>query len=468
MYNSHLHLLIKKLSKKELKNLRKWVSSPFFNEKKEVLALLDYILHYKNAPNKALEKQKTFAVLYPNEPYNDKKMRYTMSALVKNIKQYLAYQEMQEDGEQEQIYICRALRKRNQDKIFEKEWNYTEKIQERQTHKSIQYYYNNYLLYREKYEYVSQQIRSGNMFINEMEQHLSNFFLTELLRQGCLALAHHRLSPNTADFTLLEHIVPIIHQNLGLLPSTVAIYYHSFQCLKDHQNEGDFRQLKTLLAHQDFILPLEEQRDIYLSAINFSITQINNGRRNYIQEAFDLYKIGLAKNIFLDNGFLSHFLYKNILVIGLALGEKEWVWQFLQEYLRVLHPKNREHFYRYCLASFYFRTQDYDKAMPLLQQVDFQDTLNNLDARRMLLRIYFELEEIEPLYSLLDSFSTFIRRRKKELGYHWENYANLIRFVKKMLKMSWRDKELQQMLFTEVEKTPRVAEKNWLLKQLQS
>lgn len=374
---------------------------------------------------------------------------------------------MEADGQQQQIYLCRALRKREQDKMFEKEWLYTQKLQEKQSHKSAKYYYENYLLYSERYEYISQQIRSGNMFINETVQNLSNFFLTDLLRQGCLALAHNRMSPNTADFTILEQTAKLVNENLGQFPPVIAIYYHSFQSLKNQNNEANFHQLKNLLTQQDFILPHEEQRDVYLSAINFSITQINNGKRAYIQEAFDLYKLGLSKNIFLDNGYLSHFLYKNILVIGLALGETAWVKQFLGDYLGVLQPKNRMNFHQYCLANFYFRTADYDRAMPILQQVDFQDPLNNLDARRMLLRIYFELQEIEPLWSLLDSFSTFIRRRKKELGYHTENYSNLIRFVRKMLKVDLRDKKIKALLQGEIEETQRVAEKKWLLEQLE-
>lgn len=466
MHNSNLIQLFHHLTLKDLRELRKVVNSPYFNQRRDVIQLFEYIVQVIHLPGQALQKEQVFRAIFPEQVYDDSKMRYVMSFLLKNIKQYLAHKTMKENARQEQIYTSQALRKLGATKLFEKEWKLIKKQQEKQHKKSGQYYYHNYLLYHEKYEHISQQIRSGKMYIHEMMQNLSIFFISDILRQGCLALAHKRLSPNTADVSLLENLTAWVKENLDILPSVVAIYYHSYQSLKSLDNEENFHQLKTLIAAKGDILSSEEQRDVYLSAINYSIIQINNGKRTYIREAFDLYQLGLSKGIFLDNGSLSHFLYKNILVIGLALGEKAWVKQFLEAYKDTLYPKNRENFYQYCLANFYFRTADYDKAMPILQQVDFRDPLNNLDARRMLLRIYFEAEEIDPLLSLLDSFSVFIRRRKKVLGYHTENYSNLIRFIRKMLKVNLQDKKVRAAIKAEVEATSKLAEKAWLLGQL--
>lgn len=51
--------------------------------------------------------------------------------------------------------------------------------------------------------------------------------------------------------------------------------------------------------------------------------------------------------------------------------------------------------------------------MQSLLQVAFKDVLNNLDARRMLLKSYFELGEYNALDSLLDSFSRYIHRQNE-------------------------------------------------------
>ena len=97
-----------------------------------------------------------------------------------------------------------------------------------------------------------------------------------------------------------------------------------------------------------------------------------------------------------------------------------------------LHPRERDNLYYYNLAYLRFQQRDYAGAMPLLQQVDLEDPLNNLDARRMLLRSYYELGEWDALESLLHSFGAYLRRQKN-LGYHRNTNENLIHYTKKLL-----------------------------------
>ena len=67
-------------------------------------------------------------------------------------------------------------------------------------------------------------------------------------------------------------------------------------------------------------------------------------------------------------------------------------------------------------------------ALKLLQKAEFGDLLLNLAARSLQLKIYYELQELDLLDSHLQAFRTFLRR-KKELGYHRDNYLNTVRFT---------------------------------------
>ena len=82
----------------------------------------------------------------------------------------------------------------------------------------------------------------------------------------------------------------------------------------------------------------------------------------------------------------------------------------------------------------------------------------------MLLRMYYELEEYDALHSLLESFVTYIRRKK--IAYHRENYLNLIKFTKRLLMLAQYDHKATMMLRQAIEKEPHLAEKQWLLKML--
>ena len=79
-----------------------------------------------------------------------------------------------------------------------------------------------------------------------------------------------------------------------------------------------------------------------------------------------------------------------------------------------------------------------------------------------MLKVYFELEEFDLLDAHLGAMRTFIRR-KKMIGYHEENYVNLIHFTRKLVESNPYDRTEQEKLRQEIEQTKVVAEKGWLL-----
>ena len=243
------------------------------------------------------------------------------------------------------------------------------------------------------------------------------------------------------------------------------MYYYAFKALQDLANESDFEQLKQLINDNWPLFPTNEMRDIYLLAINFCIRKLNKGQRNYIREAFELYKSGFEREVLLEDGQLSRFTYKNVLMLAMGLEEWDWASHFLEAYKQYLPEHQRENIYTYNLAIYHFRKPDYDKAMRLLHTVELKDVLYALDARRMLLRMYYELEEYDALESLLDSFATYIRRQK-DIGYHRENYLNLISFMKRILRSNLYDKTVKASLRAAAQQTEALAERNWLLAQL--
>jgi hypothetical protein len=117
------------------------------------------------------------------------------------------------------------------------------------------------------------------------------------------------------------------------------------------------------------------------------------------------------------------------------------------------------------LATFYFKKKDYTLAMNFLQNVEFDDVLHNLDARRMLLCIYYDLAEFEALEAHLEAFKIYLYRQK-DLGYHRENCLNLIRYTRRLLQLDFSNELEINKLATEIKETTRLVETWWLLEKL--
>jgi hypothetical protein len=145
------------------------------------------------------------------------------------------------------------------------------------------------------------------------------------------------------------------------------------------------------------------------------------------------------------------------------LGNFQWVKQFLENYRPFLPERERQSIYNYNLAVYYFRLPDYDAALSLLSEADFgNDPLTQMNARSMLLRIYFEKSYLDALESLLDSFSVYLRRQKN-IGYQKWNYLNLIRFTRRLLTLPTLDTKAREKLKDDITQTKALAEKGWLL-----
>ncbi len=457
--------LITALSRKDQREMRKFLQSPYFNQREDVIVLFDYLIAQATKKKEVLAAAPLFKKLFPRVPFDAAKLRYTLSFLAVLLKRFMVIEYQNNFPIEAQLTLCKSLRKRGLPELFEQEWKQLKKNQQEQKIRNFDYHFNNYQIAFEYYEHFLQHSRQGKIYLPEMAEELSHFTIAALLRQSCLILAMKNLWQQDFQLPLLTEVIAQVDRGDYKDLPAIAIYYHGYRAMSQPENEKDFIRLKQLIQQYWQQFPKTEIRDIYLMAINYCIKQLNRGARQYIQEALDLYRSGLDNESLLEDGFLSSFNYKNVLRLGIALKEFDWVEQFMEAYKSYLHPQERENTYLYNLAFFYFQKPDYNQAISLLQKVEFKDVFNHLDARRMLLRIYFELKEFDALDSLLDSFKTYIHRQK-EIGYHRNNYLNLIRFVRKLLQLQPSDQAGRKQLQQKIEETKGVAEKAWLLAQL--
>ena len=104
--------------------------------------------------------------------------------------------------------------------------------------------------------------------------------------------------------------------------------------------------------------------------------------------------------------------------------------------------------------------------MPLLARVGENDLLLNLDSRVMLLKMYYETEELDALDALLASFKVLLLRKKKVIGYHSAHYLNTLRYIQKLVRLNKNDKKATATFQAEIVANKSVIEKEWLLEQV--
>ena len=467
MNDSTLLQVFHSLNKEDIRKIGKALLSPAVNTRQDVISLWKHLCKMQNRKRADWSKETAHTAVYPGELYQEKQIRYCMHFLLSAIRTYLTHEELQQSPGLESILLTKAYRKRGLEQVFLKANQKAINDLTSQPNRNANYYHSIYQLHFERYQLTNRKQRAQQEGLSQLTDSFTHYTIIQTLQLGCMLLAHKNVNQSTlGQLPLLSEVLSLAQKEPYRDIPAVKLYYYIYRTLLNESNHGDFTQLKKLLFEHKTLFPPSEIRALYLLVINYCIKQLNSGQRNYIQEAFELYKAGLDNKILLDNGVLSTYTYSNVLQLGVALKQYDWVEQFLEKYKNYLPLTERENTYLYNLTVFYFRKPDYDKAIELLQQVEFHDVFYNLDARRMLLQVYYETDAFDALESLLDSFSVYLRRHQKEIGYHYHNYANLLKMVRLIQRSNLSDKSVRKQLKEKIQNLKVVAERDWLLQQL--
>ncbi|MCC6462641.1 MAG: hypothetical protein IT260_19390 [Saprospiraceae bacterium] len=387
--------------------------------------------------------------------------------LLRVTQDYLAWDEWAQDEQAKSYYLLRACRRRGLDKPFRSHLARLQRLTDNHTQRNPEHYRFRYTLALEEYQHSMQAGRSDLGQAQALSELHDLAFVAEKLKNACILRSRQRVRQRDADAGLLSAVLDLVHRRPALLEiPAIAVYYFGYLALDEPETDDHFFALKTRLPQAARHFPTHELRDIYLLAINFCIHRINLRQENYLREVFDLYRSGLEQDVFLENGQVSRFTYTNIALAALRLHEFEWTYQFLQDFRDKLPETQRAGAYAFNLARFYCERGDYDRAMPLLQAMDFDDVLHNLTAKAMLLRMYYETGADNALESLLLSLDAYLRR-KSQLGEQQRTaYQNTIRLLRRLIALPAADADARRHLRLEVQETLLVAEKDWLLRML--
>lgn len=429
------------------------------------MSLLDGLHHidaHYLVSDAASLKEGLFKLLYPSEKYADRKIRYFFSDLTNLLKRFISIEYDQRLPIQTQAESLKAIEELSLDKLEQKEWIKLSKQIASPSYQDTNYLFHTYKYYLEAQERESLQSRKEYSYLHDATYHLEAHFAAESLRLACLNIGPQSKESIRSSQSLLPSILEKVSEGKFDNSPAVVVYYYAYKMLFEQDDTYYFKLVDWLIENWQ-LFPLKEIEDVYLLGINFCIAKINTGDRAFMKHAFDLYRQGLSNKIFLRDGYLSIHNYKNILRLGLTQKAYEWTESFLHEFKEWLPKNERENTFNYNLAYFYFSKQDYDSCMNLLRTVKFKDVFNNLDSRRMLLQIYYELEEWSVLDSHLDNFQSFVMRQKN-IGYHKAANLNLVKITRFMMIKFPLTAKSKMQIEKRVKNATHLAGKNWVAK----
>lgn len=470
MYNSKLYNILENFDKYEQNRCRKYIKSPYFNRSPQLIDLYEKLVKEVNAAKKTgLSKEQLWNTLQPDTPYDDVRFRKYCSDLQKLIEGYLQQEIYKENPLEQSVHLMQAVRQKNLPELFNTATRSAKYAANKFPFRSAKYYLNQYEVEQSFYDMAqSETNRYSRSNIEKISENLDVFYLAEKLRLLCGAITQQKLASLDYDFFLMDEIIDKVKTlNLTEHPP-IAIYYQIYLTLTQAEEEAHYFELKLLLNQYGLRFPPKEAREVlYMAAQNYCIRKINQGNQKFILELFQLYEDLIAKEILFEDGEFSPWYFKNIVVTGLRLGKYEWTEQFIKDFSIKLPETFRENAITYNLAQVYFYQKQYDKVKEQLRNVEYEDVSYNLNSKTMLLATFYETDEIEPLYSLMESFRAYLNRHKRDMSNtKIKRYQNLIKFTRKLTRIMPGDQSSLDKVKKEVEATSGIVSLNWLKEKI--
>ncbi|MEZ4958943.1 MAG: hypothetical protein R2830_03935 [Saprospiraceae bacterium] len=465
MEKTKLWEAINTLTAIERRSFAQWVQSPFFTRQERAGRLLDYLIECVNG-KKTPDKEEGYTVVFPETTYDDVQMRLVISELYKLLEHFFVYQELFGDAENYPTALASAYRKRGLDRHFKKAISQARQAREAQPHEHAEYFSGTFEVEFQDFQHLSSGRRTASFNIQELSDLEDTAFIARKLRLTCIALSHQTVYQANYDLGMLEAVLEQVRRKDLMGTPAIGLYYFGYYLITQPEAEEHFTHFKKLMLSQGAKLPHEEQRNLYLMAINYCIKKVNALNQAYYREALDLYEFALANQLLLDRGKFSPFAFNNIVAIALKVGEVDWTERFVIEQSPHLERKSRNATYHLNLARVEYVRRDFKKALLHLQEADYKDLINNLISKTLQLKIFVQLAEYDLADAHLNALHTYIRRQRV-MGYHRTNFLNMVRHTRALMNLSPNDDVERQALRARIEAEEILTEKEWLLKMLE-
>lgn len=459
MGKGYLAELLQSLSPAERAALRKYLVSPYHNARADVLALFDCLCAQPADRNTA------YRAVFQGKAFDARQMNYTVSYLCKLVEGFIAQREWETDEAQQGLYLLRGLRKRRLGRLSERAARALEKRAGKRPGRDAAYFRQRYAIAFEQLRGHLQQGRARDFDFDTLTEAHEKAFVYEKLKLGCMLQSRQTVASREYDAGFLRVVLDFLARHAWLEEPAIAAWYHGFHVQTGSGEAAHFERLKDLIFRHGALLPDDERHDLFLLAINFCIRRINSGDADFSKDLFDLYREGLLQGVLLENGVLSRWSYNNIVNSALKMGETDWAFQFLEDYRPRLEPAFRDTTYHFNLARCLYEKGDHAAALECLTRIEYDDILQNLSAKTLQMKIYHDTGAWQALDSLLDSTAIYLRR-KKVLGYHRENFGNIVRFMQRLVALPPGHNPAREGLRQDLENCKVLSEKGWFLQKL--
>ncbi len=427
-----------------------------------------------------------FSIIYPREPYDDKKLRDRFTHLLNLLKVFLAIEKYDENSFDFRKNLVTVLSEKRLETMFHEEFSASIQFIEKMKFKDENYYLNKYLLdvVRREYDELRISASERDTLYTNVKDEIDNaihFFLIVMLKEYSIVSNTIRHVNIDHKFKFFEEVIKYLSTEEENYRKVVLInvFYNFFQIFRVMHDESQIYTLKDLLVSNREHLKDSIFKMLYIELYNHCKHRQSCGEKGFGKISFKLLEDMLSREVFLRNdGTMSAHTYINLVASGLREHNLNWTENFIDEYKNKLKFEERENAYNYNQAILNYmkgygkenhtKMYSYNIALGYLNQVKSEDFHYMTRIKNHELKIFYELGYDDSTFSLIDSYFHYLSRNPIIPKHLAERYHNFITFLQRLTKLKLKpDSFCLEKLRSEIDNNNTTEYKGWLLERIE-
>lgn len=415
--------ILKSFNKTELKKFGSFIKSPYFNTSKQLEKIFEAAAKaHPDFAGKTLEFENMFRKLYPNEEYNEKRMKNLYSEFSNLLKKFIGIEHLSIEKSELDIHIAEALSKRDLNRISDKV-----------IAKSLKDNDDGLLSIAERFNYLykmnfthlanleNERLHSSSEHRKtdiELMENLNIFWFMNICQQSFYDIMNQNIfksEPNPAlkeiinaidAEKILSYFTRTNHDYASYLKIHYLFYYYSLNDITE-EKYAEFKKEILGIIHK---VRKAEQVQFIIRLIHMIIAKLVAKNQIYYDDVIEFAELFNTLKIYPDEKLVVFNLgtFQDIFITAMSLKKFDWAENFVNEYINYLSKDERENTENYCKGILSYNRGKYADSLGYLSKLKLVGISEKINIRFYFMMNYIELESYETALSSLYSFRQFV------------------------------------------------------------
>lgn len=455
MRETKLIIVLRALDTIEIKAFDKFVHSPYFNTSDTIIKLWSHLKKYApDFESALLEKEKTYKKIFPEEVFNDKKLRQLRSRLFKLVEEFLAVERFKKDNFRLRKEVADTYLEKGIKDYFEKKYGELQQsfdtiafLSTSELHQKMTLHHHAYFNeLNVKGDDCSTDLITSTLLLEKYYTQQKLIYTLEWLSSNLRY--NYTIPQSILDYVEVIKHIPIIND----IDSTQSILINAVKLLLAEDNwKNLFKKLNSQFSKLYPRLDKKLKNLMLRFLINYCIHK-ENKELSLTAEIIQLHKLGLTDGGIFYKGLMTNATFLNIVINALKVGENKWINAFIeQESYRLYEPQNEQYVFLAKAATLFYEKK-YPDCLEILAKMQRNDlVILELIKRNLQIRTIFECYRagqihVKMLYADIKKQDKYLQRKHILSNNKRKAYQNFGKYILRLINWCENNGNQKQLI----------------------